>query len=675
MPETTGTPEVQPIRGWRWWLLGVFAIVTLLHFPPVDNFLDNDDAWNYVLESERFLDGEGSAWVEGGSYFAHQNLQRLLPSLTWIVRYGLFDLWMPAWHLPSILVHALNALLLVVVARRLGLSPEVAVLSGLWFGLSPVHPHVVSWIGGTYDIFCGAFLLGMLIAFVDRRTMLGVACCVGALLSKETGVFAAPILAMYVLLWERSDGWRAAARRLAPYVGATVVVIGLRLLQIMLRGSIDQAGLPARTIGFDLWSLLVVGPEALLLALGAPFRGLVPVGLSGVSVLFGGLLLTGLAAWKALRLRAVWFGIASAWMLIVPVLLMREEGLALDLNKIVLNARYLYLPLLLAAPLAALALVGTKAPPIGARTLAVAAVALALITSGRDVLVLTQVEPPVRVVAETVRSAEIANGSRVYVLANVHEEASFRLLLSRWLARAKQAEFIWVQRGAWRAIHRRPQVPFGLDFRDYYLVASPQPFDPSWVDAERGDKVYLLSNGGTDGGHALRAVQMPPPGALASGRVQAIESQWSAETVDIQAGVELRGDGGLAFQVTATPDRPGGYDHKPLARTGDLWIAASSVYAIRITYSATGRPVTGRASEFAYGYLEVHWAGDGAQADDSFVVTPLVLDGQTRTIDLPVWFDPVWYASGSIAWIGITPYDLPVEVRVDRVELVLVSGG
>ena len=33
---------------------------------------------DYVLEAEMALEGAGSAWVQGGSYLVHQNLQRLL---------------------------------------------------------------------------------------------------------------------------------------------------------------------------------------------------------------------------------------------------------------------------------------------------------------------------------------------------------------------------------------------------------------------------------------------------------------------------------------------------------------------------------------------------------------------------------------------------------------------
>lgn len=193
-------------KHWRWWCAGVFALTVLLHLAPVENYLDNDDAWNYVLESQMLLDGEGSAWVSGDSYFKRQNLLRIIPSLSFVTRYGLFGLAMPAWHIPSIFLHALNALLLILLARRLGLGRFTAIMSGALFGLSPLHSHTISWIGGSFDLFCGAFFLGALLAFSHRRTALGLLMTAGAMMSKESGTMIGPILALYVLFFEKNDG-------------------------------------------------------------------------------------------------------------------------------------------------------------------------------------------------------------------------------------------------------------------------------------------------------------------------------------------------------------------------------------------------------------------------------------------------------------------------------------
>ena len=251
----------------RWGMVAVFVAVALLHMPPVDNSLHNDDGFNYVLEAELLLEGSGSAWVKDGAYLIHQNLQRLVGSLSFVPRYGLFDLWMPAWHLPSIALHALNAALLVLLLIKLGLRLEVGVLSGLLFGFSPLHPHVVSWIGGTFDLFAGAFMLGALIAFIDHRKRMALICVAGAFCSKENGAFIGPVLAFYVLCFERRLGLRAAYKRLAPFAFLEIGLTALRGLQIWAAGSLANAGVLGRSVDPDPIALFTVAPGALVSAM------------------------------------------------------------------------------------------------------------------------------------------------------------------------------------------------------------------------------------------------------------------------------------------------------------------------------------------------------------------------------------------------------------------------
>jgi len=492
--QQTSSLDVRMDRVWRWSLVFVMALTAMLHLAPVENYLDNDDAWNYVLEADMFLSGEGSAWVAGGNYFVHQNLQRLIPSLSWIPRYGIFDLWMPAWHLPSILVHGLCALLLAVFVRRLGTSIEVAVFSGLLFGASPLHPHTVSWIGGTYDLFAGAFMLGALIAFIDRRTRLGVLCCAGAIMSKETGIFLGPVLALYVLFFERHAGVRSAVRRLLPYAVVSVVLLGLRAAQIALGGSIEDAGLPARTIGVDIIDLVVKGPVVLVNALGAPLLDVFPVVPEVFAALIGGALIAGVALRKrVVRHPIVPFCLCSGYLLVVPVLLMREEGRALSSEELLHNARYLYLSLLMLTPIVPLAALGNRAgvdaaarPSVTGRALMLAAVLGSSALTAQAAVISMQVAPATRTLADTLLSRTVQPGAHVFLLTNTYDEGPFRLALSRWLQSETGAVYHWVQRGSWRDLHRRPDRTDGLDFKDFYIQATRQPFRPHDVRSERG---------------------------------------------------------------------------------------------------------------------------------------------------------------------------------------------
>ncbi len=658
-------------------MTGVFAITVLIHFSAAWIFLDHGDAWTYVLASDRLLRCQGSAWVEDGAYLPHQNLFRLVPSLSWVPRYGLGGLWMPGWHLPSILVHALNALLLVLLCLRFGLSQPVALLSGLLFGLSPMHPHVVSWIGGTYDIFAGAFMLGALLAFADRRLALGLLCTAGAMMSKEMGVFTGPLLGLYWLFFERSDGLRSGFRRLWPYALLATVIVGLRLLQIQYAGSIDEAGLPARSLGFDLSALFITGPSAVFAGLGATLRPLVPVSIEAFGLLFAGVLLAALA----LRDRLVWnpivvFGISGAWLLLIPVLLMREEGVAMSAADILFNARYLYVSLLLVTPVLSLAILGTDARSKVARLVALGLVVGSLYSTGRDVVLLTQVEPSAEPLASALLDGELTRGSHVFLLTNVYEEGPFRLALSRWVHEHTGATVHWVQRGSWRSIERDPKRRSGLDFKDFYLEVEPEPFEPGAVLVDRGDRVLLLSHGGPAGGH--RVVEVKSFASLGAapkpGRTKKLELVWQPVSQPDERVVHtqqhIRPDGVVEFTTQGRVDRPGGRYHRPAVRSQSLWLSPQSVYAVRIRYTARGPGPKKGDRKYAWGYAELHWGSRGLQAQDSFVSFPVALSGQLTEVELPLWFDPAWTASNSVEWLGFHPLDDSGALTLHGIEVI-----
>ncbi len=640
-------------RHWQRLLLVVLAATVLLHFAPLENHLDNDDAWNYVLEADRFLAGGGSSWVEDGSYWLHQNALRLFVSLTWILRWAVFGLWMPGWHLPGIVLHGVNAMLLCLVLHRLGATRPAALLGGLLWGVSPLHPFTVAWIGGNYDVFAGTFGLGAILMFLARRTGWGVVLCLGALTSKETGVFVVAVLGLLWLLYERADGWKAGFRRLWPYAAATVAILGFRALQIVAGGSIDQAGLPARTVGFSAESLLWVGPVSLASGAALPLGPLIVVGLLAV----GAVLARGRLPWRVLALCA-----GAGWLLLVPVLLMREQGVAMSVDDVLYHARYLYLPSMFACGALAVALM-TGRPRIGAVVVA-GLVAFGIARSAEDVARLVQVDPAAGVVAETLLEADLPAGGDVWVLTNLVDQGSYRLLMSRWLEWKTKARFHFVQRGCWRVLERKPKLPFGLDFKDFY-VHEGAPFSPP-VEGP----TFLLRHGGPSGGHDI-SVFSTTTRRKHKGSVATLDPQWTATTSERAGNAVIRENGTVEFTLTAADEQPTDYAHRPSIQSKELWLHPDAVWGIRVKYVATGAPkrMTDE-SRWARGYAELHWTAEGVRPSDSFVPFLLELNGQEQTVDIPLWFDPVWRASKSVARLGFHPYDLAAEVTLLEVAVI-----
>lgn len=649
----------------------MLTATVLVHFAPLDNALDNDDAWNYVLESDRFLAGGGSSWVEGGSYFAHQNVQRLLVSLTWILRWALFGLWMPGWHLPGIVFHGLNAWLLGVALAKLGASRPAALTGAALWGLSPLHPFTVAWIGGNYDVFAGTFSLGALILFLDRRTLPAVVLTLGALLSKETGVLLVAVLGVIWLLYERDQGLRAGFRRLLPYAGITGLVLLARIAQIQYGGSIDQAGLPARTIGLSPQSLGYVGPTALLAGLGLPLRSVLAMGLLPSVGVVVGLLAAGLAWYRrAVSWRFIGAGMVGAWLLLVPILLMREEGLAMGVEEILHHARYLYLPAMLMCGVLATALVGGARPHRGGLALAMVLIGLSAFASVKDVARLTQIEPPAATVAETLLAADLPDGGDVWVLTNIVDQGSYRLLMSRWLQWKTGARFHFVQRGWWRVLERKQELPFGLDFKDYYVRAAKEAFSPALVGPR--DVVYWLRYAGSQGGHALEKVELPRRDPPQAGKASPLSLKWKPTNSGRAGGATIRDTGIVEFNVAVPANEsPVDYRHQPIIVSNEVWLSTRRVWGLRLTYVATGAAVRAPdESDYSRGYAELHWTAEGVRASDSYVVLPLILDGREHHVDVPLWFDPAWRAKPQVARLGFVPYDLSAEVILRQVSVI-----
>jgi hypothetical protein len=103
-------------------------------------------------------------------------------------------------HIFDLALHAANCLLVLALARRLGLRPPFDLLAALLFGLHGSRPEAVCWFSSRFETMAALFVLCGLLAFLRWNgggsapwLFLALASCLCGLLSKETA-FAFPIL-------------------------------------------------------------------------------------------------------------------------------------------------------------------------------------------------------------------------------------------------------------------------------------------------------------------------------------------------------------------------------------------------------------------------------------------------------------------------------------------------
>ncbi|MBN2582888.1 MAG: tetratricopeptide repeat protein [Planctomycetes bacterium] len=238
----------------------VLAVVTILVYLPSlrGEFLNWDDGtyvrYNGYLHS--------LSWKTVGWAFTSTRWGTNWHPLTWLSHaadvavFGLGQPW--GHHLTSILLHGLNAALLVVLMRRMTGRLWPAIVIAALFALHPLRVECVSWISERKELLCTTFILLTLLAYlryaaapsVGRYLLVAVAFA-AALLSKPMAVTVPAILLLL-------DGWPLGRLTLRPWRWRPVIeklplaamTIGSCLLtmqaQVVAKVSFDAIGLAQR---------------------------------------------------------------------------------------------------------------------------------------------------------------------------------------------------------------------------------------------------------------------------------------------------------------------------------------------------------------------------------------------------------------------------------------------
>jgi tetratricopeptide (TPR) repeat protein len=356
---------------WHAWLLalGLAALVVALYWPVRDHGFVSYDDETYLTGNPHVA--KGLAWSEVRWAFTHAHAANYHP-LTWLAHMldvELFGLASGPHHLVNVALHALNAVLVLFLARELLGSLAAAAFAAALFALHPLRVESVAWASERKDVLCALFYLGALLLYLryarapsGARYALVLGALALALLAKPMAV-SLPFAALLLDVWplrrlDPARPWRtstAVDRRLwleklpllalavlgalstwlAQEVGGAAsgmqaVPLDLRVLNavsacgVYLRQTLLPAGLAAF---YPLAALVEERPRATLLA---PALGTLLA-----------LLALGLLAWRA-RERAPWLLVGLLWFLglLVPVIGLKQVGMQAHAD------RYTYLPLL-----------------------------------------------------------------------------------------------------------------------------------------------------------------------------------------------------------------------------------------------------------------------------------------------------------------------------------------
>jgi hypothetical protein len=283
---------------------------------------------------------------------ANTNYYRPLQILVYMLFHAVFGFHAVPFHLFSVLLHAVNSVLVYRLGSQITGRPRAALASALLFAVHPIHTEVVDWIAAYPDLMVTSILLFGMWRFTRQKGPLRPLAIAGysgiylaALATKETGV----MLPLLFLAYERICLSRRLPelKRKLPLYYAMLAVLGIYL--VARRWALGSLA-PAEHLFFQLTPLEFASS---VVVIAAQYAGklIFPGGLNffhvfhptmGFSLEFW----IALAVLAAVAAAAVWrrtpaamtFGIVWTALCLAPALNLTGVG------QNVFAERYLYLP-------------------------------------------------------------------------------------------------------------------------------------------------------------------------------------------------------------------------------------------------------------------------------------------------------------------------------------------
>lgn len=210
----------------------VFAFVA--YWPLTRYYLAQDD---FIL-LERGARGFRAAMAPFFSLDPGQ-FRPLTKGLYFLLTWPLFGLNPLPYHVVSIALHALNAILAGAVLRRMGVSTLVSWLVAGVFAAHLCHIEAIAWASCIQQLLGAAFVFATLIFGIDalegrgRRAMLAATVAYALALGSYEQTMAAPFV---LVLWQWLHNRRRDVRPLLPMLALFGVYV---LYAIILRGMPD----------------------------------------------------------------------------------------------------------------------------------------------------------------------------------------------------------------------------------------------------------------------------------------------------------------------------------------------------------------------------------------------------------------------------------------------------
>lgn len=156
------------------------------------------------------------------------------------ILYSLFKLAPFGWHAFSLLLHALNSILIFYILRRLLSDPRAAFFGALVFAVHPVHVEAVVPVYNYMGVLSSCFVFGAVLAWMKYRSseqlrygIVAVLCYFGAVFSKEDAIVLPALLLVYDVFFFKVRfpiAWLKIFSDSIPFGVVAILYLAMRLL-------------------------------------------------------------------------------------------------------------------------------------------------------------------------------------------------------------------------------------------------------------------------------------------------------------------------------------------------------------------------------------------------------------------------------------------------------------
>jgi hypothetical protein len=249
-------PPLQPTDQVIAVYLGLLSLAVFVSFFPLLRYFFAQD--DFVLMHIAVRDG----WRAVTDFFSQApgQFRPLSKAVYFGVMYRFFGLNATPYHAVSIILHVVNAILVFMLLRRVGITALASLIATTLFALSVAFFHVIAWVSCVQQLLGQCFMLASLLWGIDYlcsgsvvAKRMSVAAYVLALLCVEQTFGVPLILATYVFLDRGTAISWPQLRRTVDTLSVHLALMVLYLVFIGVWKRVPQEGDYAFSLGLNVW--------------------------------------------------------------------------------------------------------------------------------------------------------------------------------------------------------------------------------------------------------------------------------------------------------------------------------------------------------------------------------------------------------------------------------------